>query len=222
MDRFLEAVPRRNHLDSKLMEKPVDQISNNTFRFIADSALALAHTCENCSRCDANVTSYEAKIAIDDGTDYEEQHLCLPCLRSIPLNQLWPRGSEQKAQSIVNQHYKKGTLSGADRFTKAVNLCDEIRRIPDIMMFLQNETWPSCCGEFTQFVGTEPPEGHRYAEYRCWNETKFELEDFYPLKKLEVLNTMSLFHCLHCEEKYWVFQYSGLLWLGPQKTPQTT
>lgn len=190
------------------------------FRYIADPALERADTVGKCDRCGAEAVSYRFDAMLEGETEYVEHALCVDCICSIPLRQLRGWQSETAIQAAVNRHHPKGTLSGEQRLNRTVDICDDMRRTPQILMFLQNEDWPTCCGDLTEFVGDAPPAGHNYAEYECWDDSKsfvaqFKLSDFYPLGKMEVMNTMSLFHCLHCSSKYWVFQFSGLFWPGP-------
>ena len=195
------------------------------FRYLADHTLTEDDSADVCPRCQQHVEAFTTSGFLDANREDEFFHLCADCLRSIPLRQLEPRDGERTAQNIVNQHFPKGTLSGAARFSKAVEICDEFRRTPRIPMFLQGEDWPSCCGEFTQYVGTEPAGGLSYDDYQCWDDpasfvAQFKLEDYYPLDKIQVLKSMGLFHCIHCDNRYWVFQYSGLFWPGPLKDCQ--
>ena len=190
------------------------------FRYVSDPALKLAETDTTCDRCQSRAVSYEVEVQLDVDTQYEFHALCVDCSRSLPLRVFRARHSELGIQSAVNHHHPKGTLSGEQRLNRTVDICDEIRRTPKILMFLQNDDWPTCCGELTEFVGENPPTGHDYSEYECWDDpdsfiAQFKLSDFYPLHKMQVMRTMSLFHCLHCPSKYWVFQFSGLFWPGP-------
>ena len=190
------------------------------FRYIEDSALCLADTDDKCDRCCAEAVSYGIDAMLEGDTDYIEHALCVDCIGSIPLRQLRGRQSELAIQTAVNRYHPKGTLSGEGRLNRTVDICDAMRRTPQILMFLQNEDWPTCCGDLAEFVGDTPPAGNQCNDYECWDDpasfvAQFKLTDFYPLSRLEVMNTMSLFHCLHCSLKYWVFQFSGLMWPGP-------
>jgi uncharacterized protein CbrC (UPF0167 family) len=103
--------------------------------------------------------------------------------------------------------------------TDPARMVEEYHRTPDLPFF-QGATWPMCCGEFAEYVGDHPTSGTGFADYQQWRPqdvrmAQFELEDFYPLKKLPVMHIMALFRCLHCTSRYWAFQYSGLLWPGP-------
>ena len=196
------------------------------FRYVSDDALDAAKAAINCEKCSSPEPAYIVEAVFQDGSDDPdeldfERALCVNCIRTIPLRNLIPIFPELQIQAAVNRHFPKGTLSGEARFKRAVDLCDEVRRTPKIFMFLQNHDWPTCCGDVTEYIGSEPKEGSDFAEYKCWNEdeflAKFKLSDFYPLNEIEVLHSMALFKCVNCPDKYWVFQYSGLFWQGPKK-----
>ena len=195
------------------------------FRYIADDALNAAKAAVDCEKCASPDHAFIVEAVLQVGGDDPDEldfgrALCVNCIRSIPQRNLIPIFPELQIQAVVNRHYPKGTLSGEDRFKKAVDICDEVRRTPKIFMFLQNHDWPTCCGDVTEYIGNEPTIGSEFADYKCWNEDEFlanfKLSDFYPLDKIEVLYSMALFNCVTCPEKYWVFQYSGLFWSGPK------
>lgn len=211
---------------------PLD-LMGTKFKYMTDNAIESAKAVINCERCSSDAPTYMIEAILDhdvnddiddvDPIDLDEgRALCLSCIRAIPLRCLRPRQSELHVQAVVNHHFPKGTLSGEERFNRAVEICDEMRRTPKVFMFLQCQDWPTCCGEFTEYVGREPANGNDFTDYECWDEAdsfiaNFSLSDFYPLDKIEVLSSMSLFHCIHCDHKFWVFQYSGLFWAGPTK-----
>ncbi len=191
-----------------------------TFRYIADTAIERAHTRASCRRCERDVKSFEINGFLDEYADNEVEWLCIEFIRSIPLRQLWPKNSERPAQSIISQHYDEGELIGEQRFNRAVEICDELRRTPNIPRFLQGEDWPFYCGEYAEYIGESPAETDSHNDYDCWDNSEsfvvqFKLEAYYPLEKMESMKSVAIFHCPHCTNQNWVFQYSRVMWPGP-------
>jgi hypothetical protein len=193
------------------------------FRFITDDALAQAAITDGaCPRCHRPVPLFKIRATVTDNDELDEvESLCEECIKTVRLHELSPKDSERLTPSIIDKHYTKGTLNGEQRFRRAVELCDEFRRTPDLPMFIQWERWPSCCGEFAEYIGRELLAGTSFEEYSCWAAQdaliqSCSLQDFYPLEKITCYWSMALFRCLQCPEKYWVFQYSGALWPGPR------
>jgi hypothetical protein len=193
------------------------------FRFISDEALTQAAvTDEPCPRCQRPVPLFKIRASVtEDGEPEEVESLCEECIKAIRLHQLGPKDTERLIPAIIDRHHPKGALTGEQRFRRAVELCDEFRRTPDLPSFVQWERWPHCCGEFAEYLGQELPAGASYEDYQCWEPQDAvvracALRDFYPLEKISCYWSMALFRCLHCPNRFWVFQYSGAFWPGPR------
>jgi uncharacterized protein CbrC (UPF0167 family) len=109
---------------------------------------------------------------------------------------------------MVNRHYSKGTLSGDERIHKLVSICDEHRRTPTFPMFLQNEDWPWCCGDFCEYLGV--PESYDESirigrEVECWDGDFQELYGDVTLEP-EWLNEVCIFRCLTCGKQVFTWQ----------------
>lgn len=193
----------------------------SVFALIADDALhpCGGDTCHCCERTAAPVYDYSGKI-IDPSraanpelarSNPDVEELCAECILG---------------NNISKCEYRVGEILPMLRVhTREVDRAlDEFRHSPDLC-FIQNTVWPICCGLLTEYIGDHPTPGTDFDDYRNWQPQdarmeKFRLADFYPLEKLPVLYSMNLFCCRTCPQRYWVFQYSGLLWPGPTSDTQ--
>ena len=57
---------------------------------------------------------------------------------------------------MVNQHYKKGKLIGERRFSKAVEICDELRRTSNIRRICKVRTGPDVAESMQNMLVTLP------------------------------------------------------------------
>ena len=138
----------------------------------------------------------------------ECEALCAGCIRRLPLRRFAWRDSERRISQIVNEHHPKGTLNGAQRQSKLVSICDEYRRSPEFPLFLQNEDWPYCCGNFCEYLGV--PESYEQSiqigrEMQCWEGDFTELYGDMTLEP-ESLNEVCLFRCLTCDARMFTWQ----------------
>jgi uncharacterized protein CbrC (UPF0167 family) len=187
-----------------------------TFRYVADGALAPCggEQCHHCERTDAPIYTYSGRIvdpALAKNPNLARQEpdvdeLCADCILS---------GNVRKRGGAMKEIMPTIEAFAADRS----RMVEEYHRMPRLPFF-QGDTWPMCCGEFTEYIGNQPTAGTAYGDYEQWQPMNdlmatFRLEDFYPLEKLPVMHVMALFQCLQCTRRYWVFQYSGLFWRGP-------
>ena len=170
--------------------------------------------CHYCGRTDTFIFAYTGTI-IDpshaEDPELASEHpdideLCADCINSGNVRK--QGATLREIKPLINQF-------AADK-EAATELFHRFPNLP----FFQGDTWAICCGDFTEYVGEHPPTKGAYSEYEQWQPqdevmSRLNLEDFYPLDRLPVMNIMALFHCLHCTRKYWAFQYSGLGWPGP-------
>ncbi len=98
------------------------------FCFISDdiARTAKSRVCECCNQS-AALFPIRADIENDEWSysSEEVESLCAICIRRLPLRKLAWRASERVVQQMVNAHYPKGTLNGAERQSKLVSICDE-------------------------------------------------------------------------------------------------
>lgn len=187
-----------------------------TFRYVADGALEPCGgtQCHHCECSDRPIYFYTGEIldpefAANPDLAREEpdvSELCAECIRG---------GNVRKDAGSIEEIVRTAEALATDP-TQAL---EEFHRTPDVT-FIQGDVWPVCCGEFAEYVGKHPTEGTTFDDYEPWQPMNWIVErhrlaDFYPLDKLPVLYTMALFRCHHCPKRFWVFQYSGLLWRGP-------
>lgn len=181
------------------------------FRYISDPIAQTAerHECENC-RCNQPLFPIHADIDNDAwsyGSD-EVFALCETCIRQLPLRRVAWRRSEHVVQHMINAHYPKGTLKGPARQHLLVSICDEFRRTPTFPLFLQNEDWPFCCGDFCEYLGVPASyeESIRIGrEMECWEGNYEEMYGDITLEP-ESLNEVCLFRCLTCDGRVFTWQ----------------
>ena len=185
------------------------------FKYIDDSLLPGGVEPDPCPNCDRGADAY----LIDATPEQEEwdvygprvESLCVECIRSIPLRRLQPRDCEKKIQQLINAHFKKGTLTGAERHNRFVGICDEFRRTPQLPLFLQGEDWPYCCGDFSEFIGTPGSyeESIRIGrEMSHWDHGPEDYESMYGEMTLEPeeLKEVNIFRCLQCGNRVFTWQ----------------
>ena len=183
------------------------------FRYIADKLPAEAsETCPGCER----VAPLYPFLAKPDGTSWfdddsdEDEAFCGHCIKTMPLPSLGVRGSERTITKLINDFYKKGSLSGERRQFLLVERTDALRRTPQLPLFLQAEDWPFCCADFCEYQGTPPTyqeaiEMGRKLPYWEYGPADFE-EIFGMTLQPEVLEEVCLFQCLTCKNQMFTWQ----------------
>ena len=78
---------------------------------------------------------------------------------------------------------------------------------PSLPNFIQNLDWPSCCGDFTKYIGDAGiTYNAEYDGFEWWGHK----DDYANECGIEELiggeDRVSLFDCFNCEKKYWTFQ----------------
>ena len=181
------------------------------FKLISDEIAATAESgvCESCNETCA-LFPIHADLDNDEWSysSDECEALCASCIRRLPLRRFAWRDAERRISHIVNDHHPKGTLNGAHRQSKLVSICDEYRRTPEFPLFLQNEDWPYCCGNFCEYLGV--PESYEQSirigrEMKCWEGDFNELYGDMALEP-ESLNEVCLFRCLTCDARMFTWQ----------------
>ena len=181
------------------------------FKFISDEIARTAETgvCENCSLAKP-LFPIHAEIDLDEwgyGSDSTEE-LCADCIRRLPLRRFAWRDSERRISQIVNEHHPRGTLRGDQRQCKLVSICDEFRRTPQFPLFLQNEDWPYCCGNFCEYLGVPACYDESIQigrDTQCWQGDFTALYGDMTLEP-ESLNEVCLFRCLTCDSRMFTWQ----------------
>ena len=152
-----------------------------TFRYVADDSLE-AHRLRHvpCPLCGSEDDVYPVFAEPAGGCITEA---CLRCIRSLPLDAIMPWRSERRAAD-----YLRGVapdVLAADREARRAEMCAELRRTPRVPPFAQDDDWPLCCGDFTEYVGRPV------------------LPD-----KWDDLGGLSLFRCPTCGNGIEVFQHT--------------
>jgi uncharacterized protein CbrC (UPF0167 family) len=179
-------------------------------RYIADELASKVET-GACPVCQRQAPLFPVQAAIGDdewlpGDDCPE--LCVDCIRSLPLDRFTPRRSERIIQQMVNAHHPRGTLSGEERNNRIAVIREQFRRTPPFPLFLQDEDWPWCCGDFCEYLGVPASydESIRVgAEMEFWEGDFRERFGDMTLEP-ESLNEVCLFRCLTCDRRLFTWQ----------------
>lgn len=181
------------------------------FRYIADDIAGQA-TPDECPACHRHLPLFPIEAAIDNDEWTVEadcpEALCAECIRRMRLRQFAPRDGEATVQQIINASFPKGTLSGERRINKLVSICDEFRRTPTLPLFLQDEDWPWCCGDFCEYLGVPASyeESIRIGrEMQLWGGDYRQRYGEMTLEP-ESLSEVCLFRCLTCDKRVFTWQ----------------
>lgn len=175
------------------------------FRYIADNSLEESGLgdCQHCRRRGVPSYRYNGLIinpqlaanteqAIKDNEIYAA---CANCINGGNLRKGDFRMYE--IQPIINSF-------AIDKEAAARNY----HLIPQIPCMLQRDDWPMCCGDWCEFIGN--PEDDEASvcvpsQYQLWDERpvnwRFD-DELLPEDLFEV----SLFRCLTCPKKYFIWQ----------------
>ena len=177
-----------------------------TFKYINQDILEKYSSEGSCPVCDKKEKLY--CFYWDDGQGFCDSS-CINCIKTMPLNWICPKEDESSIQNLINKKYPKGTKSGDQRFALVLETADEYRRTPRLPNFIQGEDWPTCCGEFSEFVGDA---GRTYEGTLEGFEWYGYENDMCKEQGIEETMTgedrVSLFQCKECEKKYWTCQYT--------------
>lgn len=179
-----------------------------TFRYISDKFVDRAPV-ETCVLCKTKGQVFPIEVAWDQ-EEWElacecTESICLTCIRMLPLRRFAVRIGESQIQQMVNSHYPKGSIPKDERIGKYGSVCDEFRRTPLLPLFVQDEDWPFCCGEFCEYLYS--PQSYEEAEkigseIECWHGDLFDEMVLQP----ETLNEVNVFGCLSCPRKLYTWQ----------------
>jgi hypothetical protein len=118
----------------------------------------------------------------EPGADFITE-ACAACIRSVPLEDICTWESEREVAAHLRSHDESLSPEELERRREAI--CRELRRTPRVPPFCQDDDWPLCCGDFTEYVGRSGlPEG--------WDD----------------LGGLSLFRCPRCSKEFEVFQHT--------------
>jgi|GEM_PF-5384688 len=176
----------------------------DTFTYIADEVLQHFAIFEICNWCEQQADLF--KIYIDDGKGMRDL-ACVRCIKTLPLRWICFKDDERRITSLINERYPKGTKSQDQRFALTVELCDDYRRTPRLPNFIQSDDWPTCCGDFTEYIGDagRSVDGP-YDGFEWWGYEDDVAIQHGITGMMGGEDRVSLFRCLHCECKYWTFQ----------------
>jgi len=174
------------------------------FTYIADDVLSNYSEAGTCAWCESNADLYT--IYIDDGSGVADV-ACVKCIKTLPLRWIHPKDNERIIASLINTRYPRGTKSQDQRFALTVEMCDDYRRTPRLPNFIQNDDWPHCCGDFTEFVGDA---GRSYLGpfdgFEWWGDENDGAIEYGIDGMIGGEDRISLFRCMHCSKRYWTFQ----------------
>lgn len=175
-----------------------------TFTYINDNVLSHFAEAGTCGWCEQSADLFT--MYIDDG-DGMGDRACVRCIKTLPLRWIYSKDNERIISSLINERYPKGTKSQDQRFALTVELCDDYRRTPRLPNFIQNDDWPNCCGDFTEYVGDAGISNHGpYDEFEWWGYEHDAAIEHGITGMMGGEDRVSLFRCLHCDNGFWTFQ----------------
>ena len=177
----------------------------STFRYISNDAMfpCGGTQCHHCERVDVPIYNFRGSIvnpelakdqqlAIDEP---EVSELCSACILG---------GNVQKDDYEISRI--RGIVDSGSRDPETA--IASYQTIPHIPLMMQDEDWPMCCNDWCEFVGIPAdydasvlvPSQHRY-----WNHGPQNWDADFELRP-ESLREVCLFHCLSCDESYFIWQ----------------
>ena len=173
------------------------------FKYISDEILPSYASKGICSWCETETELYTFYAEDERGMATDA---CSNCIKTMPLKFIYWKSNERLIQSLVNERYPKGTKSQDQRFALTVEMCDEYRRTPRLPNFIQNDDWPNCCGDFTEFIGDAGRSYNGpYEEFQWWGYEQDVAIEHGIEGMMGGEDRVSLFQC-NCGNKFWTFQ----------------
>lgn len=186
-----------------------------TFKYIDDEVLQKRGLPGHCPLCETDGLIYSFQCDVNDpNVDVDVvDEACASCIRTVQFDFSFGKRQLNQVRAMINSHYPKGALSGAERRARAEAILAEFQRTPDLPSFVQEEDWPHCCGDYCEYIG----EPHSAApgdldHYQYWqggpgeNPSGETIYDLTPHERLAVLGGVSGFRCNACGHHYWTFQ----------------
>ncbi|QDT46014.1 hypothetical protein Pan258_00310 [Symmachiella dynata] len=159
-----------------------------------------------CDWCQTESSLY--RINIENSQGFSDS-ACINCIKTLPLRWIYPKDNERIIAQLIDQRFPKGTKSQSQRFAFTVELCDDYRRTPCLPNFIQNDDWPHCCGDFTEFIGDAGTTfTGLYNEFDWWGHQDDMAREYGIEQLIDGEDRISLFKCLHCLRKFWTCQYT--------------
>jgi hypothetical protein len=185
------------------------------FRHIADEVLrpkkGYRRTCQVCARTGVDVYPASGNIALPDGSEGADCAVaCAECLLGGRVEPTCAFQVDEVIRSYLDRQFKDHT--GLFRLRRAAELAAAYRQTPDIPLFLQNNDWPLCCGDLTEFFGSPRNKRElirlsRTAVY--WKKKVRENDvDFADTGPPESYDEVSMFRCPSCAKVYWTWQFT--------------
>ncbi len=173
------------------------------FKYIADEVLRHHSVRGVCGWCEKEADLFTFYAEDADGMADQS---CSGCIKTMPLKCIYAKSNERIITSLINERHPKGTKSQDQRFAMTVEMCDEYRRTPRLPNFCQNDDWPHCCGEFTEFIG-DAGRSHAgpYDDFEWWGYEKDAAVEYGIEGMMGGEDRVSLFRCA-CGKRYWTFQ----------------
>ena len=178
------------------------------FKYIDESILqhyASPGSCCGCGR-EAYVFILMRDLIID-GEEVEVDEVCESCLRDHEITEYDATRTRNHIGQMVNAHHGKGNLSKVERRLKVENIFSEFMATPKLPNFVQRIDWPTCCGDFTRFIG-DAGSSYRgpYDGFEWWGSENDVAVGYGIEGMIGVEDPVSLFACLSCTRKFWTYQ----------------
>jgi uncharacterized protein CbrC (UPF0167 family) len=186
------------------------------FRYIADAALksekGYQRTCQVCEARGVDVFNAHGNVLLPTGKEGEDCYVaCAACLRGGRVIHIGEWETDKLIKAYVRKYLPKSPAVKRKKLEETLRAA--LRRTPRVPSFAQGDDWPMCCGDLTEFTGS--PRSLRelirlsrsavYWEQRARDDHDYDFEeDGQP----ESWSDVSVFRCLHCDKRYWVFQFT--------------
>jgi hypothetical protein len=182
-----------------------------------DSALKPAEavfkrTCQVCARKGVDVYRADGHIAHPDGREGEGVAVaCADCLRGGRVEKTCSFEVDEVIRQYLDKFHRRDRTH-LFRLRRLVELAAAYRQTPDGPLFLQNQDWPLCCGDLTEFTGSPKNKKELVRLTKSgiyWEgQVKKNRVDFEESGPPEFYGEVSIFQCLACQKVYWTWQFT--------------
>lgn len=187
---------------------PFEEREPPHFRYIGESLLRHYVTQDTCAGCNTHAhVFWLLRDLLVEGEEIEAEYVCYDCLRRHEITDLDADRTRNAIATALNAHFPAGSLSGAERERRVDEIFREFMATPKLPNFIQDVDWPSCCGDFTIFVGDAGSTNQGpYDGYDWWGPDEDGAMEHGIEGMMGGEDRVSLYQCPRCQCKYWTFQ----------------
>lgn len=167
--------------------------------------------CHICEKTGVDLYPYQGQAILENGDIREDIDVaCHECLQTKQLTHtcsfLYEETIEKYLESRNPTEIRKAELKEI--------ILRKYNQTPDIPMFMQRPDVPLCCEDMTEFIGYPRNDAELYEaseKFIYWQEGIAEKGEYYDFKTYgspESLREIATFRCLHCEKRYFTFQFT--------------